>query len=90
MTAPSTENDPRNKCWVATIVKMPSRYSRHPEVAASRRPRLKERGSSNLLSPSRRSAVSEKKKGRSREQPFHCQAVARLREAMICLTRMSR
>jgi hypothetical protein len=31
-----------------------------------------------------------KKKGRSREQPFHCQAVARLREAMICLTRMSR
>ena len=31
-----------------------------------------------------------KKKGRPREQPFHCQAVARLREAMICLTRMSR
>jgi len=31
-----------------------------------------------------------KKKGRPCEQPFHCQAVARLREAMICLTRMSR
>ena len=30
-----------------------------------------------------------KKKGHSREQPFHCQAVARLRKAMICLTRMS-
>jgi len=32
----------------------------------------------------------EMKKGCPREQPFHCQAVARLREAMICLTRMSR
>ena len=32
----------------------------------------------------------KEKKGRSCEQPFHCQAVARLREAMICLTRMSR
>jgi hypothetical protein len=31
-----------------------------------------------------------KKKGCPREQPFHCQAVARLHEAMICLTRMSR
>jgi len=31
-----------------------------------------------------------KKKGRPRGQPFHCQAVARLREAMTCLTRMSR
>jgi hypothetical protein len=31
-----------------------------------------------------------KKKGRPCEQPFHCQAVARLRETMICLTRMSR
>jgi hypothetical protein len=27
--------------------------------------------------------VSEKKKGRPREQPFHCQAVARLRKAIM-------
>ena len=46
----------------------------------SRRPRA-------LKLPQKR---KEKKKGRSCEQPFHCQAVARLREAMICLTRMSR
>src|SRR5580704_84381 len=36
MSAPNTENDPRNKCSAVTIVKMPSRHSRHPEVAAQR------------------------------------------------------
>jgi hypothetical protein len=73
MSAPSTENDPRNKCSTAAIVKMPARHSRGREVAAQR--------------PSKDDG---KKKGRSREQPFHCQAVARLREAICCLTRMSR